>query len=169
MARPSPSFLVLLVLGSFFATYNLVTMIVHYRSSGNLALDAINGRLSFDPVVEMPENVKNRKRPKSPFHVALTATDASYNKWQCRIMYYWYKKKKALPGSEMGGFTRILHSGNPDNLMDEIPTVVVNPLPPGLDRVRLLLLSILFVNHLRSLFPCLLWFSLFIKGYLICF
>jgi len=29
----------------------------------------------------------------------------------------------------MGGFTRILHSGRPDELMDEIPTVVVDPLP----------------------------------------
>lgn len=138
MARASLLFLVLLVLGSFFATYNLVTMIIHYRSSGNEAVDGISGRLSFDPIVEMPENVKNRNRPKAPFHVALTATDAPYNKWQCRIMYYWYKKKKEEPGSEMGGFTRILHSGNPDNLMDEIPTVVVNPLPPGQDRVRLL-------------------------------
>jgi hypothetical protein len=36
----------------------------------------------------------------------------------------------------MGGFTRILHSGKADNLMDEIPTVVVDPLPEGLDRVR---------------------------------
>lgn len=30
---------------------------------------------------------------------------------------------------QMGGFTRILHSGRPDELMDEIPTVVVDPLP----------------------------------------
>ena len=29
----------------------------------------------------------------------------------------------------MGGFTRILHSGKPDDLMAEIPTVVVEPLP----------------------------------------
>ena len=28
----------------------------------------------------------------------------------------------------MGGFTRILHSGEPDDLMDEIPTHVVEPL-----------------------------------------
>ncbi|KAF7836210.1 hydroxyproline O-arabinosyltransferase 3-like [Senna tora] len=134
MARASPLFLVLLVIVSSFATYNLITMIIHYISSGKLAVDEVNSILSFDPIIEMPENVKNRKRSKSPFHVALTATDAPYNQWQCRIMYYWYKKKKALPGSEMGGFTRILHSGNPDNLMDEIPTVVVKPLPPGLDQ-----------------------------------
>ena len=30
---------------------------------------------------------------------------------------------------QMGGFTRILHSGKPDDLMAEIPTVVVEPLP----------------------------------------
>ncbi|CAL1394436.1 unnamed protein product [Linum trigynum] len=34
----------------------------------------------------------------------------------------------------MGGFTRILHSGKPDSLMNEIPTVVVDPLPPGMDQ-----------------------------------
>lgn len=29
----------------------------------------------------------------------------------------------------MGGFTRLLHSGQADDLMDEIPTMVVDPLP----------------------------------------
>jgi len=44
--------------------------------------------------------------------------------------YYWYKKmKKKYPGSAMGGFTRLLHSGVPDDFMDEIPSVVVDPLP----------------------------------------
>lgn len=33
------------------------------------------------------------------------------------------------PGSEFGGFTRILHTGEPDDLMDEIPTVVVEKGP----------------------------------------
>jgi hypothetical protein len=32
----------------------------------------------------------------------------------------------------MGGFTRLLHSGKPDDLMDEIPTVVVDPLPASM-------------------------------------
>ena len=130
MGRASPILLVLLALGFFFATYNLVTTIFHYRSGGNR-----EGALSSDPIIEMPESVRNLKNAKLPFHIALTATDAPYSKWQCRIMYYWYKKQKELPGSEMGGFTRILHSGNPDNLMDEIPTMVVDPLPSGLDRV----------------------------------
>lgn len=35
----------------------------------------------------------------------------------------------------MGGFTRLLHSGEPDAFMDEIPTVVVDPLPRDLERI----------------------------------
>lgn len=50
--------------------------------------------------------------------------------------YYWYKKIKAAhPNSAMGGFTRLLHSGYPDDWMDEIPTVVVDPLPPDLQTI----------------------------------
>ncbi|KAL0672659.1 hypothetical protein Bca4012_000639 [Brassica carinata] len=113
--------------GFFVVTYNLMTLIVHNRSG------VMSSSPLLDPVVQMPHR-KTKSSPAPPFHVALTATDAPYNKWQCRIMYYWYKQKKALPGSDMGGFTRILHSGNRDNLMDEIPTFVVDPLPPGLDR-----------------------------------
>lgn len=139
MGRASPFLLVALVLGFCFATYNLVTMVVHNRSISKWIVDDTNGEIFFDPVVEMPENVRKPKNAKLPFHVALTATDVPYSKWQCRIMYYWYKKQKDMPGSEMGGFTRILHSGKPDNLMDEIPTVIVDPLPAGLDRVSFLL------------------------------
>ncbi|KAH7862727.1 hypothetical protein Vadar_008662 [Vaccinium darrowii] len=136
MGRASPVFLILLALGFFIATYNLVTMIIHHRSAspGKWFREDLESQSLLDPIIEMPENVKRTKNAKLPFHVALTATDAPYSKWQCRIMYYWYKKQKEMPGSEMGGFTRILHSGNPDNLMDEIPTFVVDPLPAGLDR-----------------------------------
>lgn len=46
-----------------------------------------------------------------------------------------YKKQRDICEEagvcDMGGFTRILHSGEPDDLMDEIPTVVVDPLPAG--------------------------------------
>lgn len=59
-------------------------------------------------------------------------------------MYYWFKQQKLRnPDSEMGGFTRILHSGNPDRFMDEIPTFVANPLPDGMDQV----LSLVFFNQ----------------------
>lgn len=132
--RASPLLLVLLTLGFFFATYNLLTVAINYSSAGKWVGGFSDNRLLIDPIVEMPRTVRRVKNSRSLFHVALTATDAPYNKWQCRIMYYWYKRQKDLPGSEMGGFTRVLHSGNPDNLMEEIPTVVVDPLPAGLDR-----------------------------------
>ncbi|CAI5506578.1 unnamed protein product [Closterium sp. Naga37s-1] len=46
-------------------------------------------------------------------------------------MYFYYKKWQREPGGEeMGGFTRVLHTGKEDELMGEIPTFVVNPLPP---------------------------------------
>lgn len=135
MGSASPLLLITLVLGVCFATYNLVTMVMHNRSISKPTIYYnSDGGIFVDPIIEMPESVRKLKRAKMPFHVALTATDAPYSKWQCRIMYYWYKKQKDLPGSEMGGFTRILHSGNPDNLMNEIPTVIVDPLPAGLDR-----------------------------------
>lgn len=137
MGRTSPIFLLLVALGFFFATYNLLTMFIHHRAIGkgeDDGLDDLSLSKDFDPVIKMTRKMKDTRDDKLPFHVALTATDATYSKWQCRIMYYWYKKVKDMPGSGMGGFTRILHSGKPDNLMDEIPTYVVDPLPSGLDR-----------------------------------
>ncbi|CAN7005463.1 unnamed protein product [Brassica rapa subsp. trilocularis] len=116
--------------------YDKLQLLLLGKKFGSGSVHNRSGSVSsplLDPVVQMP-NRKAKTSSPAPFHVALTATDAPYNKWQCRIMYYWYKQKKALPGSDMGGFTRILHSGNRDNLMDEIPTFVVDPLPPGLDR-----------------------------------
>uniref|UniRef100_A0A6N2KHH3 Hydroxyproline O-arabinosyltransferase-like domain-containing protein n=1 Tax=Salix viminalis TaxID=40686 RepID=A0A6N2KHH3_SALVM len=71
---------------------------------------------------------------KRLFHTAVTASDSVYNTWQCRVMYYWYKKHRDGPNSEMGGFTRILHSGKADKFMEEIPTFIAQPLPAGMDQ-----------------------------------
>lgn len=96
--------------------------------------------ISIDPVIELPRGGGGSsirgKRPRL-FHTAVTASDSVYNTWQCRVMYYWFKKLRASagPGSEMGGFTRILHSGKPDQFMNEIPTFVAQPLPSGMDQV----------------------------------
>ena len=65
------------------------------------------------------------------YHVIVSTNQGTYTQWQSRVCYYWYRKMKALyPASAMGGFTRLLHSGHPDELMEEIPTVVVDPMPP---------------------------------------
>lgn len=91
-----------------------------------------------DPVIKMPmdrSKLYGSGSRKRLFHTAVTASNSVYNTWQCRIMYYWFKKFKNGPNSEMGAFTRILHSGKPDNFMDEIPTFVAQPLPAGTDQV----------------------------------
>eukprot|EP00897_Mesotaenium_endlicherianum_P010128 jgi/Mesen1/9143/ME000058S08625 len=87
------------------------------------------------PVVTRPGGLQaGKNKKKRMFHTAVTANDSPYNKWQMRIMYHWYKHYQHMEGSEMGGYTRVLHTGVPDNLMDEIPTMVVDPLPAGMDR-----------------------------------
>lgn len=64
------------------------------------------------------------------YHVVVTANAAKYVAWQMRVMYFHYQKQKAAQGPEgqMGGFTRVLHEGRPDELMSEIPTCVVDRL-----------------------------------------
>ncbi|KAF2291957.1 hypothetical protein GH714_042299 [Hevea brasiliensis] len=141
MGRVSPFFLVLLSLGFSFAMYNLLTFLIQYKSS-----NSGDGLELSDPITNMPQEVKRLGKSNSRYHVALTATDAPYSQWQCRIMYYWYKKMKDMPGSDMGKFTRVLHSGKPDNLMEEIPTFIVDPLPQGLDRSILEEISPTWVN-----------------------
>jgi hypothetical protein len=70
------------------------------------------------------------------YHVIVTVSEGIYVQWQARMCYYWYKKIKAQhPDSAMGGFTRLLHSGLADEYMDEIPTIVVDPLPPEMDDI----------------------------------
>lgn len=125
MGRAKSLLMLPMVLGFSFATYNLVSMIIEHKSGGLMADESFDGK------------VIGSANTNSKFHVALTSTDAAYSQWQCRIMYYWYKKVKDMPGSDMGKFTRILHSGRADQLMDEIPTFVVDPLPEGLDRVNI--------------------------------
>lgn len=76
--------------------------------------------------------VVNSKPSARAFHIVTTA-QGTPNHWQARVHYYWYKQRKEechkQPDCDMGGFTRLLHSGAADDLMDEIPTIVVDPLP----------------------------------------
>ena len=70
------------------------------------------------------------------YHVIVTVSEGTYVEWHARVCYFWYKKIKAEnPNGAMGGFTRLLHSGVPDRWMDEIPTVVVDPLPREMDEI----------------------------------
>ncbi|KAK9823561.1 hypothetical protein WJX72_003781 [[Myrmecia] bisecta] len=75
-----------------------------------------------------PQETSDERR----YHTVITAQGTAVH-WQARVHYYWFLKIKAqceAAGScQMGGFTRILHSGEADELMDEIPTFVADPLP----------------------------------------
>ena len=63
------------------------------------------------------------------YHVMITSSLSIYQQWQARIFYYHYKKQKALhPDSDIGGFTRLLHSKVDDVLSEEMHTVRVDPL-----------------------------------------
>ena len=129
--------------GGFFssllitAAVALITYNVLISSTAPLGPGFPGPRATLDPVIRMPlgRRHQNHHQRRRLFHTAVTASDSVYNTWQCRVMFYWFKKARAVPGSDMGGFTRILHSGKPDQFMDEIPTFVADPLPPGMDQV----------------------------------
>ncbi|KAL4519320.1 hypothetical protein Ndes2526A_g00413 [Nannochloris sp. 'desiccata'] len=67
------------------------------------------------------------------YHIVITAQGPATH-WQSRVHYYWYKKTlkkcEAAGNCHMGGWTRILHSGEEDDLMEEMPTFVAQQLPP---------------------------------------
>lgn len=77
----------------------------------------------------VPEPRSRISAPPKRFHTAVTANANPYVQWQARIMYHWFKARKAQQSSdgEMGGFTRVLHD-KPDAFTDEIPTCVVDRL-----------------------------------------
>ncbi|KAJ4792574.1 Hyp O-arabinosyltransferase-like protein [Rhynchospora pubera] len=107
-------------------TYNAIL----FSTNARLHSDLSTSSLHFHRTLSVSHSHKPRL-----FHTAVTASDSVYNTWQCRVMYYWFKKaRETRVGSDMGGFTRILHSGKPDSFMGEIPTFVAQPLPDGTDQ-----------------------------------
>ena len=74
--------------------------------------------------------------PERKYHTVTTAQGKG-TQWQARVHYYWFKKQQRACreqygiNCQMGGFTRLLHSGSDDELSEEIPTYVVSPLPSG--------------------------------------
>ncbi|KAG5126583.1 hypothetical protein JHK82_027418 [Glycine max] len=48
----------------------------------------------------LPRNQKKLNRLL--FHTVVTASDSVYNTWQCRVMYYWFKKLRDEIGDEFG-------------------------------------------------------------------
>ncbi|CAN4076894.1 unnamed protein product [Withania somnifera] len=125
-------FTVVIIFSAALITYNIL---ISANASFKQELPGPSTKtFSQDPIIKMPLDRSKSNIKKRLFHTAVTSSDSVYNTWQCRIMYYWFNKFKDEPNSEMGGFTRILHSGKPDRFMDEIPTFVAQPLPSGMDQ-----------------------------------
>ena len=70
--------------------------------------------------------------PPTCLHTVLTSSGNAYMNWQTRIMYQTYLKHAAAPGSVMKAFTRVLHRGKDDELMQEVPTMRFDPNQAGL-------------------------------------
>ena len=93
-----------------------------------LAPKAVHDSTAFQAATTEAE-ASTEKCPKPPnkFHALLTSQSSPYQQWQSRIMYYHWKKQKAIAGpcGDMGGFTRLCATpgGKPDGLENEIPSV----------------------------------------------
>ena len=76
-------------------------------------------------------HTKRCSSSRKPYHTLLTATAQVYQQWQCRIMYYHWKKQRDLDSAgectEMTGFTRLVahRDATPDGLEKEIPSFFV--------------------------------------------
>ncbi|KAG5244413.1 hydroxyproline O-arabinosyltransferase [Salix suchowensis] len=125
-------FTLLITFSTTLITYNILIS-ANAPLKQELPGPSTRSSLIVDPIIKMPFE-RSSSAKKRLFHTAVTASDSVYNTWQCRVMYYWYMKHKDGPNSEMGGFTRILHSGKPDKFMEEIPTFIAQPLPSGMDQ-----------------------------------
>lgn len=134
-------FTLIITFSAALITYNIIISAnasLKQDFPGN-SIPSSSSKSTVDPIIQMPRDSSSTpKKTKRLFHTAVTSSDSIYNTWQCRVMYYWFKKQKDKPNSEMGGFTRILHSGKSDRFMDEIPTFVAKPLPDGMDQVFLI-------------------------------
>jgi hypothetical protein len=145
--------LVLIALSAAFLTYNALLSTRSFFPP--LPIASFPGATTTSPSRRLGTGSRRA------FHTAVTASGSVYNTWQCRVMYYWFKEARRERGgaAEMGGFTRILHSGRPDEFVDEIPTFVADPLPDGDQVLRLVALLCRNGNftNLLHVFFVVLW------------
>lgn len=81
-----------------------------------------------------PQQSQGQEQGQEKYHMLISDGGGTYSQWQSRVCYYWYTNaKERHPDSALGGFTRLLHSGEPDEFLDEVPTLVLDRLPAPLD------------------------------------
>ncbi|KXZ54330.1 hypothetical protein GPECTOR_5g413 [Gonium pectorale] len=75
------------------------------------------------------------KMPGNTIHTLFTSNGSPYQNIQARIMVGTYNIVRKMPGGErLVALTRILHRTTPDEVMDEIPTFIAQPLQPECDK-----------------------------------
>lgn len=87
-----------------------VDAIAELASAGLLDADSTTKRIFAD--------TSNWPSTGNRVHTVCTSNGSPYTNFQNRIMYATYRLAQQEPGGEvLAGFTRILHRGNPDELM----------------------------------------------------
>eukprot|EP00892_Ulva_mutabilis_P006047 jgi/Ulvmu1/3814/UM018_0025.1 len=87
------------------------------------------------PIDKISPPVSDELPSPGKYRVVVTADCGIYGRWQVLVHYYWYRRLKVdFPDSAMGGYTRILHCPDADDIMHLVPTIRVQQLPAGIDR-----------------------------------
>ena len=95
------------------------------------SVDAVVSDAATGRTASAPEGASECPASRKPYHVLLTATAQVYQQWQCRVMYFHWKKQRDLDPAgkctEMTGLTRLVATpgGRPDGLEDEVPSIFV--------------------------------------------
>ena len=90
--------------------------------------EAVGGAASASAGEAASSSAAPRDGIPDKYHVVLSSGGGGRALWQDEVCYYWYQRaKKAYPDSAMGGFTRLLHASQDDELSLRIPTVRVDP------------------------------------------
>ena len=71
--------------------------------------------------------------PPYCLHTMITSNGQPYMNWQTRVFYATWRKVSRTPGSPLRHFTRVLHRKTDDELMEEVPTVRIDPTHPECD------------------------------------
>ncbi|KAG2437347.1 hypothetical protein HXX76_006002 [Chlamydomonas incerta] len=89
----------------------------------------------FPDANKWPITPVKEKMPGNTVHTLFTSNGSPYQNIQARIMVGTYNIVRKMPGGErLVALTRILHRTTPDEVMDEIPTFIAQPLQPECDK-----------------------------------
>ncbi|PNW78775.1 hypothetical protein CHLRE_09g389763v5 [Chlamydomonas reinhardtii] len=89
----------------------------------------------FPDANKWPITPVKEKMPGNTVHTLFTSNGSPYQNIQARIMVGTYNIVRKMPGGErLVALTRILHRTTPDEVMDEIPTFIAQPLQPDCDK-----------------------------------